>query len=91
MKTYEVYVLVNRMNRRFIGVAESAEEDAKAHNSGKFKWTAQFKPWKLEWSSSPMSRRDADRLERKLVPFKTNSQALQNLLDEQDFQQEEEY
>ena len=82
MKTYEVYVLVNRQNRRFIGAAEDAQEELETHNKGEFKWTAQFKPWTLEWVSEPMSRRDADRLEGKLKPFKTNSSALHNLLDE---------
>lgn len=82
MKTYEVYVIVNRQNRRFIGTAESTTEELETHNKGGFKWTAQFKPWKLEWVSEPMSRRDADRLEGKLKPFKTNSNALHNLLDE---------
>ena len=82
MKSYQVYVLVNRMNRRFIAVAENPEEELKQHNKGNFKWTAQFKPWKLEWMSGPMGKRDADRLERKLVPHKTNPNALLNLLDE---------
>ena len=80
----QVYVLVNKMNRRFIATAEDPEEETRAHNKGAYKWTAQFRPWKLEWASKPMSRREADKLERKLVPFKTNAGALQNLLDEHD-------
>lgn len=70
------------MNRRFIATSECPEEELVEHNRGSFKWTAQFKPWKIEWMSEPMSRRDAERLERKLVPFKTNPGALHNLLDE---------
>lgn len=76
MKTYQVYVLVNRGNRRFIAIAQSPKEELEMHNRGEFKWTAQFKPWKIEWQSAPMSRRDADRLECKLVPHKTNPNAL---------------
>lgn len=82
MKSFQVYVLVNRMNRRFIAIAESPEDEVKLHNKGHFKWTSQFKPWKIEWTSAPMARRDAERLERKLVPHKTNPGALMNLLDE---------
>ena len=83
MKTFQVYVLVNRGNRRFIATAECAEDEVKQHNRGAYKWTAQFKPWKLEWASDPMPRRDAERLEKKLVPFKTNADALHAIIEEQ--------
>jgi len=79
---YQVYVMVNKMNRRFIATAESPEDELVQHNKGEFKWTAQFRPWSIEWTGQPMSRRDADRLEKKLVPFKTNPGALHNLMDE---------
>jgi len=84
MKMFRVYVLVNKMNRRFIATAEDPEQELRGHNRGVFKWTAQFRPWQLEWFSNAMSRREADKLERKLVPFKTNAGALQSLLDEHD-------
>ena len=38
-KTYQVYILKNRMNRRFIGKAEDAQAEHTAHNKGQFKGT----------------------------------------------------
>ena len=89
MRSYHVYVLVNRMNRRFIALGENPKEELVQHNKGEFKWTTQFKPWKLEWISGSMPRRDAERLERKLLPHKTNPNALMNLLDEHSIDQDE--
>ena len=77
MKT--VYILVNRMNRRFIGTTEDAEAEVKAHNKGTYKGTKQFKPWTLEWYSLPMSVNDAIRLESKLRKHKTNTSMLEHI------------
>ncbi len=79
-----VYILVNRMNRRFIGTTEDVEKELSDHNRGKFKGTKPFKPWKLEWYSLPMSVNDAIRLEAKLRKHKTNVRMLEHLTDEHD-------
>jgi len=80
--SYRVYVLQNKMNRRFIATAADPEDEARRHNKGEFKWTSQFRPWKLEWMGPPMDKHDAERLEKKMVPFKTNANALQHLMEE---------
>lgn len=78
-KTYQVYILVNRMNRRFIGKTEDAEAELRAHNKGQFKGTKAFKPWKMEWYSEPLSRNDALRLEESLRHHKTNVAMLESI------------
>ena len=65
-KTYQVYILKNRMNRRFIGKAEDAQVEYTARNQGEFKGTKAFKPWQMEWCSDQLSRNDALRLEEEL-------------------------
>jgi len=82
MKT--VYILVNRMNRRFIGTTLDAEAEVKAHNKGFYKGTKQFKPWKLEWFSLPLSVNDAARLEGKLRHHKTNVSMLEQITFDHD-------
>jgi len=79
-----VYILVNRMNRRFIGTTEDAEAEIKAHNKGFYKGTKQFKPWTLEWFSLPLSVNDAIRLESKLRKHKTNASMLEHITLEHD-------
>ena len=79
-----VYILVNRMNRRFIGTTENTDAELAAHNKGAYKGTKQFKPWKLEWFSLPLSVNDAIRLEAKLRKHKTNATMLEHITDEQD-------
>jgi len=77
-----VYILVNRMNRRFIGTTEDADAELTSHNKGEFRGTKQFKPWKMEWCSLPMSVNDALRLEEKLRKHKTNANMLEHITDE---------
>ena len=79
-----VYILVNRMNRRFIGTTADAEAEVKAHNKGFYKGTKQFKPWTLEWYSLPLSVNDAIRLESKLRKHKTNATMLEHITLEHD-------
>lgn len=83
-KTYQVYILKNRMNRRFIGMAENAETELTAHNKGQFKGTKPFKPWQMEWSSESLSRNDALRLEENLRHHKTNSAMLESITHKHD-------
>lgn len=82
MKT--VYILVNRMNRRFIGTTEDIDSELKAHNKGQYKGTKAFKPWKLEWYSLPLSVNEAARLEGKLRHHKTNVSMLEQITCEHD-------
>ena len=78
-KTYQVYILKNRMNRRFIGKAEDAQVEYTAHNKGEFKGTKAFKPWQMEWCSDQLSRNDALRLEEELRHHKTNTPMLESI------------
>lgn len=78
-KNYQVYILKNRMNRRFIGKCEDAEAELKAHNQGQFKGTKAFKPWQMEWCSGSLSRNDALRLEESLRKHKTNATMLESI------------
>ena len=77
--TYLVYILKNRMNRRFIGTTHDAEEELTAHNKGQFKGTKAFKPWQMEWCSEPLSRNNALRLEEELRHHKTNTPMLESI------------
>jgi len=83
-KTYQVYILKNRMNRRFVGMADSAETELKSHNQGKYRGTKAFKPWQMEWYSEQMSRNDALRLEENLRHHKTNVAMLQSITHKHD-------
>ncbi|MCP5537894.1 MAG: hypothetical protein H7A51_16885 [Akkermansiaceae bacterium] len=78
-KSYQVYILKNRMNRRFIGMSEDAVAEHKAHNKGQFKGTKAFKPWQMEWYSNPLSRNDALRLQESLRHHKTNAAMLESI------------
>ena len=55
-----------------------------SHNKGEFRGTKQFKPWKMEWCSLPMSVNDAIRLEAKLRKHKTNANMLEHITFEHD-------
>lgn len=79
-RTYLVYILKNRMNRRFIGTTDDAEAELAAHNQGKYKGTKPFKPWKLEWCSAPLSRNDSIRLEGALRHHKTNTDMIYTVI-----------
>ncbi|BDS08145.1 hypothetical protein NT6N_31850 [Oceaniferula spumae] len=83
-KLYQVYILKNRMNRRFVGMTEDAESELQAHNKGQFKGTKPFKPWVMEWYSESMSRNDALRLEESLRKHKTNVSMLESITHKHD-------
>ena len=80
-KTYIVYILKNRMNRRFIGITDDAEAELRAHNKGQFKGTKAFKPWQMEWCSGPLTKNDSLRLEESLRTHKTNATMLESITD----------
>lgn len=79
-KAYFVYILKNRMNRRFIGITENPDNELSLHNSGKFKGTKQFKPWQMEWISSTQTRNDSIRLEGALRHHKTNTDMIYTVI-----------
>lgn len=79
-KAYFVYILKNRMNRRFIGTTEDAEKELTLHNKGHFKGTKAFRPWQLEWCSEPLTRNDSIRLERDLRHHKTNTNMIYTVI-----------
>lgn len=81
-KTYQVYVLINRMNRRFIGCTEDALKELERHNKGEFRGTKAFKPWRMEWYSDPLSRNDSLRLEESLRHHKTNTQMIHKIIQD---------
>jgi predicted GIY-YIG superfamily endonuclease len=83
-KTYIVYILKNRMNRRFIGITDDAEAELRAHNKGQFKGTKAFKPWQLEWYSGSLTRNDSLRLEESLRHHKTNTPMLESITTKHD-------
>ena len=78
-KAYLVYILKNRMNRRFIGITENSETELRRHNKGEFRGTKQFKPWQMEWCSGPLSRNDSLRLEEQLRKHKTSQSMLESI------------
>jgi putative endonuclease len=46
--TYKVYILFSEnFKRTYVGFSEEPIERLKAHNSGKVKATARYKPWKI--------------------------------------------
>lgn len=79
-KIYYVYILKNRMNRRFIGTTENAEDELQLHNKGHFKGTKAFRPWQMEWLSEPITKNDAIRLERDLRHHKTNTDMIYTVI-----------
>ena len=78
-KAYFVYILKNRMNRRFTGITEDFETELHKHNQGVFRGTKPFRPWQMEWCSGPLSRNDSLRLEEQLRKHKTNLSMLETI------------
>jgi len=79
-RQYFVYILVSKINRRFIGLATDVEKEVNAHNSGQVKPTKLFRPWSLEWESLPMSQNEAVKLERQMRPHRMNPTMLQQFM-----------
>ena len=79
-KSYHVYILKNRMNRRFIGITENPDAELSLHNKGQFKGTKPFKPWQMEWISEPLTRNDSIRLEGALRHHKTNTDMIYTVI-----------
>ncbi len=80
-RQYFVYILLSKMNRRFIGLATDVDKELETHNAGRVGPTKPFRPWQLEWSSLPMSQNEAIRLERQMRPHRMNFAMLQQLME----------
>lgn len=61
-----VYVIVNALARRYIGVSENPFIRLEQHNAGVSRWTRGKGPWKIVWASEPMSLSEARKLENRL-------------------------
>jgi putative endonuclease len=81
MKEYRVYMLENLLARRYIGLSEDVNIRLADHNSGKSKYTAKHGPWRIIWTSKPMSLSDARKLENLLKKQKAGN-GLKPLLDQ---------
>ena len=82
--TYQVYLLENESGKHYIGLSEDIALRLIQHNAGESKWTAKFRPWKIIWSSFPMTRTEALILEKKMKRQK-GGKGLRTLM--QQFQQ----
>lgn len=83
-KKYIVYLLKNRMNRRFTGITDDPEIELQKHNKGEFRGTKQFKPWQMEWYSESLTRNDSLRLEEQLRLHKKSTSMLEQITKKQD-------
>jgi predicted GIY-YIG superfamily endonuclease len=63
---YQAYILSNAEGRSYIGVSEDPAKRLVQHNDGLSKWTRGRGPWRLEWTSEPMSLGEARKLENLL-------------------------
>ncbi|GEP43349.1 GIY-YIG nuclease family protein [Brevifollis gellanilyticus] len=63
---YFVYVIQNDGGRFYIGLSDDVERRLVDHNSGVSTWTRHRGPWKLVWTSAPMSLTDARKVENLL-------------------------
>jgi len=63
---YQVYILNNSADRSYIGLSQDPERRLTQHNNGLSKWTRGRGPWRLEWTSEPMSLGEARKLENLL-------------------------
>jgi len=63
---YQVYILNNSADRSYIGLSQDPERRLTQHNNGLSKWTRGRGPWRLEWTSAPMSLGEARKLENLL-------------------------
>jgi putative endonuclease len=62
-----VYVLQSKINQSlYIGCTNNLRERFKKHNTGKSKYTADFRPWKLLYYEAGLNRKDAFRREKYL-------------------------
>ena len=60
---YRVYILRNPKGRLYIGLRENVTHRVEQHHSGVSTWTRARGPWKLVWTSGPLSLGEARKLE----------------------------
>jgi putative endonuclease len=70
---YQVYILSNTSGRGYIGMSADPTARLVQHNDGLSKWTRGRGPWRLEWTSRPMSLGEARKLENLLKRQKGGS------------------
>lgn len=77
---YQVYIIKNQADQKYIGLSEDIEKRLADHNLGKSKWTKGKGPWKVVRESSEMSLSEARKLENKMKRQK-GGVGLQSLMD----------
>ena len=60
---HRVYVLQNEAGTFYVGVSEDVVRRLDQHNAGISKWTKGRGPWRMVWSSAPISLGAARKLE----------------------------
>ncbi|MCF7667329.1 MAG: GIY-YIG nuclease family protein [Akkermansiaceae bacterium] len=68
-KTFTVYLIINEVGRRYIGLSECIFKRMDDHNNGRSTYTAKHRPWKLVWkvwNSPPLTLTEARKLENLL-------------------------
>ncbi|MFA9197102.1 MAG: GIY-YIG nuclease family protein [Aliarcobacter sp.] len=63
---YQVYVLNNSADQKYIGLSQYPQTRLLQHNYGISRWTKGKGPWTIVWLSNPMSLSAARKLENKL-------------------------
>lgn len=65
-KTFTVYLIINEVGRRYIGLSECIFKRMDDHNNGRSTYTAKHRPWKLVWYSPSLTLTEARKLENLL-------------------------
>ena len=63
---YQVYVIENAAGKFYIGLSEDVQIRMQKHNEGISRWTRNRGPWRVVWTSEPLSLADARKLENRL-------------------------
>ena len=66
LKMFSVYILQNSKGAFYIGMTDNVARRLTQHNSRKSKWTKSRGPWRVVWTSGPLSPSEARKLETKL-------------------------
>ncbi len=74
-------MIQNLTTLRYIGLSVNANKRLADHNNGKSKYTAKYGPWRIVWTSKPMSLSDARKLEN-LLKKQKGGNGLKPLLDQ---------
>jgi len=63
---YQVYVIENAAGKFYIGLSENVQIRLQQHNEGISRWTRNRGPWRVVWTSEPLSLADARKMENRL-------------------------